>query len=216
MKSRIKNRNRISFRFVPRPFECAVLVRYSNKTQKATIDEMQSGVTEALRDCTYAYEDVSLSERVAKLLMAQRKTLGIAESFTGGAIASSLVRVAGVSESFKESVVCYSNEVKSRRLHIAPETIEQNGAVSIETAYEMAANLLMDGNYDYVMATTGNAGPTSEKPNEVGVCYIAVGDRENVHIYRYQFTGNRDEVIAYGVQAALFRLYKLIIGEAEE
>ena len=216
LKDRIKNRNRISFRFVPEPFGCAVLVRYSNKTQKATVEEMLGGVTEALRDCTYAYEDITLPKRVTQLLLAQNKTLGVAESFTGGAIASSLVHFPGVSESFKESVVCYSNEVKRRRLHITPETIEAHGAVSIETAYEMAVGLLMDGGYDYVVATTGNAGPTSEKPGEVGLCYIAVGDRENVHIYRYIFTGDRDEVIASGVQASLFRLYKLIMGEAED
>lgn len=216
LKDRIKNRNRISFRFVSRPYECAVLVRYSNKTQKNTVDEMLNGVSAALRDCTYAYEDVSLPERVTKLLLSQKKTLGIAESFTGGSIASSLVHFPGVSAVFKESAVCYCDEVKRRRLHISQEVLEQNGAVSIETAYEMAANLLMDGGYDYVVATTGNAGPTSEKPNEVGVCYIAVGDRENVHIYRYCFTGSRDEVIESGVKAALFRLYKLMIGEAEE
>ncbi len=216
LKDKIKNRNRITFRFVSRPFECAVLVRYSNKTQKGTVDEMLASVSEALRDCTYAYEDVSIEERVASLLLERQKTLGVAESFTGGGIASALVRIPGISRVFKDGVVCYSNEAKQRRLHIAPDVLEQNGAVSIETAYEMAAGQLMDGGFDYVVATTGNAGPTSEKPGETGVCYIAVGDRENVHIYRYIFTGSRAEVIESGTKAALFRLYKLIMGEAEE
>ena len=88
--------------------------------------------------------------------------------------------------------------------------LDNHGAVSVETAYEMAANLLLDGQYDYVVATTGNAGPASEKPGETGVCYIAVGNKENIDIYPCRFEGDRQTVINSGVKTALYHLYDRI------
>lgn len=210
LKDLIKNRNRISFKFESNPPECTVLVRYSNKTQKNTVYEMLSKVAEALKDCLYSFDEVPLAQKVAELLISENKTLGLAESFTGGNISASLVNFPGISQSFKEGIVCYSNEVKKSRLHVSGGVLNNHGAVSIETAYEMAANLLMDGKYDYVVATTGNAGPTAEKANEVGICYIAVGDKNNIDIYPYRFEGDRKAVIHSGTQTALYHLYKLL------
>ncbi len=208
LKDFIKNRNKISVKIFSEPPECTVLVRYSNKTQKDTVREFLAGITDILKDCTYSYRDIDISEKTAEMLMKNNKTLGLAESFTGGNIAASLVKFAGISKSLKESIVCYDNSVKHERLRVSQNILDNYGAVSIETAYEMAANLLMDGKYDYVIATTGNAGPTSEKPNETGVCYIAVGDKNNIDIYPYKFDGDRQEVIQSGVKTALYHLYK--------
>lgn len=211
LKDKIKNRNKIVFKFISEPPECKVLVRYSNKMRKETVNALLSEVADILKDCTYSYDDsVSLSEKVASILISQNKTLGVAESFTGGNIAASLVSVEGISASLKEGIVCYSNEAKIKRLRVPNNIIKNYGAVSDETAYEMAANLLVDGKYDYVLATTGNAGPTSEKPNEVGVCYIAVGTKDAVDVYKCAFSGNRDEVIKDGTQTALYYLYKAL------
>lgn len=216
LKDYIKNRNKISFKFVSDSPECAVLVRYSNKTQKNTVSELLSGVKNALKDCIYSYDDTSVAESVALALMNKGKTLGLAESFTGGNIAASLVKFAGISSAFKEGIVCYDNSVKNNRLRVSKHILDNYGAVSIETAYEMAANLITDGQYDYVVATTGNAGPTSEKPNEVGVCYIAVGDKRNIDIYPYKFDGNRQAVIKSGTQTALYHLLKRLQGDSAE
>lgn len=215
LKDYIKNRNKISIKFISRPPECSVLVRYSNKTQKNTVSELLDGVTRTLKDCVYAYSDVSLPEKTARLLIEGNKTVGLAESFTGGRIASLLVENAGVSQSFKESIVCYDNAVKRSRLRVSQGILDTYGAVSIETAYEMAANLLMDGDYDYAVATTGNAGPTSEKPNQVGVCYIAVGDKKNIDIYPCRFDGDRKTVIESGALTALYHLHNRIAGDIE-
>ncbi len=210
LKDYIKNRNKISVKFVSRPPECTVLVRYSNKTQKDTVQNFLSEITDILHDCTYSYSDVDISEKVADLLIKREKTLGLAESFTGGHIAATLVGFAGISSSFKESVVCYDNKVKHKRLNVSQYILDNHGAVSVETAYEMAANLLLDGQYDYVVATTGNAGPASEKPGETGVCYIAVGNKENIDIYPCRFEGDRQTVINSGVKTALYHLYDRI------
>ncbi len=210
LKDYIKNRNKIVFKFETEADGCTVCVRYSNKTQKSTVQELLSGVTETLKDCTFSYNDENLSDKVAHMLIESGKTLGLAESFTGGNIAASLIRTPDISKSLKEGIVCYSNEVKEKRLKVSQKTLAHCGAVSDETAYQMAANLLIDGNYDYVVATTGNAGPTSEKPNEVGLCYIAVGDRHNIDIYCRTFEGDRHQVIQQGTNCALFELYKLL------
>ena len=112
-------------------------------------------------------------------------------------------------------MVCYDTEVKHKRLHVSKDILQTHGAVSDETAYEMAANLITQGDYDYVIATTGNAGPTSEKPNEVGVCYIAVGNKSTVDIYPFQWEGERADIIRKGTLTALFCLYKLLSSEEE-
>lgn len=213
LKDYIKNRNKIVFKFVSDPPECTVLVRYSNKTQKSTVYELLSGVTQALKECAYSFEDVELPEKVAHMLIDANKTVGLAESFTGGNIAASLVAHAGISAALKEGIVCYDTAVKHKRLHVEEEVLHTHGAVSVETAYEMAANLIAEGGYDYVIATTGNAGPTSEKENEVGVCYIAVGDKRGIDIYPYHFEGDRQSVIHSGTITALYHLCKFMQNE---
>lgn len=211
LKDYVKNRNKISFKFITKPPECSVLIRYSNKTHKDTVAEILHNVGDLLKDCVYSYDDeIDLSTKVADLLIRQGKTLGVAESFTGGNIAASLVRTAGISQAFKEGIVCYSDHAKHNRLRVSQDILDHYGAVSDEVAYEMAANLLVDGQYDYVIATTGNAGPTSEKPNEVGICYIAIGDRNAVDVYKEHFEGDRETVISCGTQMALFYLYRKI------
>lgn len=208
LKDYIKNRNRILFSFYPSLLECEVNIRYSSKMSKNNVDEVITNVAKILADCTYAIKDVSLLEQVVDLLKIRGKKICVAESFTGGAIASALTSIAGASEYFYEGIVSYSNLSKQDRLDVEPAIIKQFGAVSIETAYEMAANILMHNKCDIVLATTGNAGPTSEKDGQVGVCFIAVGDSGGIHIYQYNFKGDRQSVIQSGMKTALFKLYK--------
>lgn len=210
LKSEVKNRHRITFSFYPSLLECDVYIRYSGKSDYAAVTETIANVTEILSGCTYALKDISLSAQVAQLLYLRGKTIAVAESFTGGGVAAALVENAGMSASFTEGIVSYSNSAKISRLKVEDAIIKRYGAVSIETVYEMAANLLLDSGCDLVIATTGNAGPTSEKPEENGVCYIAVGDMSGIHIYKYRFDGDRKNVIQSGVKTALYNLYNLL------
>lgn len=208
LKDQLRNRNRIVFEFYPERDECEVTMRYSSKTSKASVDEMIAAVSSRLKDCTYAFNSRSLAETVADLLKIRGKKLCIAESFTGGGIAAALTAVPGASSFLYEDAVCYAPEAKTERLGVDSAILQTYGAVSIETVYEMAAGLLMRGNCDIAIATTGNAGPTAEKEGDVGHCFIAVGDSAGIHIYEYRFTGSRREVIESGVKHALFRLFK--------
>ncbi|MCL2234084.1 MAG: CinA family protein [Firmicutes bacterium] len=148
---------------------------------------------------------VRFNETVAELLREQNKTLAIAESFTGGAITASLVEVDGISKHLVEGIVAYSEKAKINRLNVSEDILAKFGAVSIETVYEMSANLLSLAECDITVATTGYA--SGEK---AGLCFIAVGECEGVHIFKYQFQGTRKQIIDQGVKAALFHLYKLL------
>jgi len=157
----------------------------------------------------YAEDDVSLDFRLLELLQLRNKKISIAESLTGGQICSTIINNAGASNSVYEGLVTYSNESKIDRLNVDDQTIYKFGAVSYETAYEMAAGLLAKNTCDIAIATTGIAGPSGgnlSKP--VGLTFIAIGIKEKIHVYRHIFSGNRNEVQTAASQAALFYAVK--------
>ncbi|WP_319371351.1 competence/damage-inducible protein A [uncultured Ilyobacter sp.] len=150
-------------------------------------------------------------KRIQDSVVSHLKTLdyniSLAESCTGGQIASMLVEVSGVSKVFFEGIVCYSNDSKVKRLGVSPETLKVHGAVSHETAKEMLDGL--EG--DVVIATTGIAGPdggTEDKP--VGTVYIGVRIFDEYYIKKYEFKGNRERIRRYSSMTALFKLLKML------
>ncbi|MBE5757253.1 MAG: CinA family protein, partial [Clostridiales bacterium] len=130
--------------------------------------------------------------------------ISVAESFTSGKVASSIISISGASEFFYEGIVAYSNDSKIERLGVKESTLIEKGAVSTETAYEMAVGLLMKGKSDIVIATTGIAGPTSEGDKPVGLGYIAVGTMQGVHVYKNVFNGDRKTITETAKNTALF------------
>lgn len=117
----------------------------------------------------------SLEETLLSLLKKKKWTLGVAESVTGGLIASKLIGVSGSSDVFVEGVVTYANASKIHRLGVEKRTLERFGAVSSQCALEMARGLQKTSGVDWALASTGIAGPgggSEEKP--VGVCYLAL------------------------------------------
>ena len=140
-------------------------------------------------------EETTIEEVVAKLLIEKNIKIATAESCTGGMIASRLISYPGVSEVFLEGAVTYSNEAKMRTLNVKKETLDEFGAVSSQTAEEMAIGIAKRAGADISVVTTGIAGPgggTKDKP--VGLVYIGVYYKGNVNAYRYIFNGNRDKV----------------------
>ena len=122
-------------------------------------------------------------------------TVTTAESCTGGMVASSIVSINGSSSIFKSSIVTYSNSMKSKLLKIPPSIIEINGAVSEQTASQMALNVLSIMEADLSIAVTGIAGPTggsADKP--VGLVWIAISTKEEVFKKKYLLNGNRLEI----------------------
>jgi nicotinamide-nucleotide amidase len=145
-----------------------------------------------------------LSSQIGKLLSSKGKTLALAESCTGGYISHLITAVAGSSAYFKGGVIAYDNSIKSFLLHVNETTLKNYGAVSIECAKEMAAGALKNFNADFALSTTGIAGPTGETPGKpVGTVCIGIATKEKVTAERFQFTGNRQEVIEQSAAKAL-------------
>ena len=155
-------------------------------------------------------EESEIIHNAFSLLMKTGQRLSVAESFTGGLIASSLIALPGASAFMHEAVVAYSDAAKINRLGVPAETIQKHTAVSADTAYDMAAALLADGNADVVIATTGYAGPSAPSPSLIGECYVAAGDRNRIHIYKYKLAGGRENIMRGGMLAALEALTNLL------
>ena len=146
----------------------------------------------------------ALARGVVALLLDKKKTVALAESCTGGMIASALVGCPGVSAALLEGCVCYSNAAKMRRLHVLTETLQNFGAVSAECALEMVHGICDTTGSDCGIAVTGIAGPdggTPEKP--VGLVYIACSLRGKVTVRKCQFFGSRRKIRESAVSAAL-------------
>ena len=157
-------------------------------------------------------EDTTLEKAVADLLQANELTVACAESCTGGLLAARLVNVPGISDVFKTSVVTYSNKAKKRLLGVKKSTLQKHGAVSQETAEEMAKGAAAQLKADVAVAVTGIAGPdggTEEKP--VGLVYIGCHVKGKTTVKKYQFSGNRNRVREAAVSAALALLRSCIL-----
>lgn len=148
--------------------------------------------------------NTALAEEVVKMLKNAGMTVTTVESCTGGLLSGTLVDVAGVSEVLNQAYVTYANGAKQSLVGVKAETLEAYGAVSEQTAREMAEGGAKAANADAALAVTGIAGPdggTDEKP--VGLVYIGCHVNGNTVVERNVFSGNRREVREQSVGAAL-------------
>ena len=125
-------------------------------------------------DSVYAEGETSIQETVAKILIDKKVTIAVAESCTGGLVAAKLIEYPGISEVLLEGAVTYSNEAKKRRLGVKDETLSAYGAVSAETAAEMAKGIAMTSGADIGVSTTGVAGPGPSEGKPEGLVYVGV------------------------------------------
>lgn len=156
-------------------------------------------------------KEYSTEERIAAILMKRGITITTAESCTGGLLAGRLVNAAGISEVYKEGYITYSNEAKEKLLHVQHGTLEAHGAVSAQTAQEMAEGAAKAANAKAALATTGIAGPdggTDEKP--VGLVYIGCYLNDVTIVEEHVFAGERSQVRNLTVDAALALLEQML------
>ena len=130
---------------------------------------------------------------LGKKLLEQHKTLAFAESCTGGLASSLVTDVAGSSEYLVGSAVTYTNEAKHKLLEVQETTLTNYGAVSEQTACEMAQGVRKLFGSDFGVGITGNAGPGGSEGKPVGLVYIAVATGEEVYCKEYLFTADRIE-----------------------
>jgi nicotinamide-nucleotide amidase len=157
-------------------------------------------------------QDITIQEAIGRLLLAKEKTLSTAESCTGGYIAHLITSIPGSSHYYKGSVVSYDNDVKTNTLHVAPETLQSEGAVSEATVRQMVRGALTLLDTDFAIATSGIMGPeggTEEKP--VGTVWVAVGNRQNILTQKFSFRFDRARNIELTATNALNLLRKFIV-----
>jgi PncC family amidohydrolase len=148
---------------------------------------------------------------VGRLLAAQKQTLAVAESCTGGLITHRLTNVPGSSAYVIVSVIAYAYEAKVAALGVSWDTLNRFGAVSAETVTEMARGVRERFSSTLGVAITGIAGPgggTAEKP--VGLTYIALADANDVIVERHVWSGDRLQNKEQSAEAALALLYRYL------
>lgn len=152
-------------------------------------------IKDILGEYIYGEDETSLENVVSEMICNKNLSISTAESCTGGMVAASLISYPGISEVYKEGAITYSNESKMKRLGVKKETLDKYGAVSEQTAREMAIGIAKEANTDLSIAITGIAGPgggTDEKP--VGLVYIGVFVKGNVIVKRLNLIGNREKI----------------------
>lgn len=154
-------------------------------------------------------ENIPFEESVGRLLREQNKTLALAESCTGGLVGHLITQVPGSSDYLKGGVIAYSNAAKEQILGVRKQTLDQFGAVSEETAVEMAQGARKLFSSDFTIAVTGIAGPSSddtEKP--VGLTWIAIGSEHATRTGSHLWSGDRKENKQLSAEAALQLLFR--------
>ncbi|MFY0652375.1 MAG: competence/damage-inducible protein A [Cyclobacteriaceae bacterium] len=177
----------------------------SDKEQlEQQIEDEFAKVYPLIEQYVFGYETTELEEAVGTLLKEKGLSIGFAESCTGGYISHLITSVPGSSEYLKGSVVAYSNDVKIAQLGLKKETLDGHGAVSEETALEMAEGVRNTLGTDIGFSSTGIAGPdggTEEKP--VGTIWIAFSSKEKTKAIKLNLGGTRDLNIKYTAVNAL-------------
>lgn len=175
---------------------------------KEEISKIEYLIRKEFGENVYSTGLTTPSETLVKKLIDKNLKISFAESITGGLLASKITSVPNSSNILKSSYVTYSNEAKIFELNVKKETLEEFGAVSRETAFEMAKGLYNKGFSNIAVSITGEAGPTpSEK--EVGQVYICFYEgEENYSIKDIKFHGNRNEIQE---RAANYVITKLLL-----
>ena len=153
----------------------------------------------------------SLEVRVGKALRTRGLTLALAESCTGGLIGHRLTNVPGSSEYFLGGIVAYAYEAKERLLGVHHQTLYEHGAVSRETAIEMARGARLALGADIGLSITGIAGPTGGLPGKpVGLTWIALSSRDGETAEERTWQGDREQNKERSAEAALMILLALL------
>jgi len=190
-----KNKYGVKLAFLPSNYETRLRVLVTANNIETARRELRSAVEKLksrLGKYIYSYDESSLPKVIGDILRKKKLTLSVAESCTGGLIASKITDIAGSSDYFLEGVVSYSNEAKIKILGVKESTIKAHGAVSKQTAVEMADGVRKHSGADIGISTTGIAGPTGAVKNKpVGLIWIGYSDRNVSFAKDFYFTKDR-------------------------
>ncbi len=150
------------------------------------------------------FESKIISREVSQILWEIEKTVGTAESCTGGRIAESLISIPGASKYFKGGIVCYVDEIKERLLGVDAQVLEEQSAVCEDVARQLVTGACKILNTDFAIAATGFAGPTGgTKDIPVGTIWLACGSPEKQVTLKVEEDHGRDINLAIATHTAM-------------
>lgn len=185
------------------------------ESAKGLIVPVENKLKDIFKENIYGIDNDILEDVIGKILTENNMTISTAESCTGGLVASKLINYPGISSVFLEGAVTYSNEAKVRTLGVSKETLNKFGAVSEETAKEMAMGIAKRCNAKIGISTTGIAGPgggSEEKP--VGLVYVGLYIDGEILVKKLNLLGTRQEIRNKATKYALDFLRRNIIRRA--
>lgn len=157
------------------------------------------------------FESKILSKSISEMLYNSEKSLGTAESCTGGRIAEAIIAVPGASNYFKGGIVSYTNEVKENLLGVDHGVLEEQTAVCEEVAQQMVLGAIRALHVDYAVSATGVAGPTGGTPGiPVGTIWLAYGSKDDVRTVKLEKDYGRDINLAIATNTALKSMYAFL------
>lgn len=206
----------IKLAYLPSPGRVRLRLTARGADKQLLQDAMEAEIAKLqpqIEDCLVGFEEEDTLEVVlGRLLTKEGLTIATAESCTGGKIAALLSSVSGASKYFKGSLVSYATQVKEDVLKIPSDLIDTYSVVSAEVAQAMALSAQKLFNVDYVIATTGNAGPLKgEADAEVGTVFIGVATPQGVLVEEFNFGQPREKVIDRAVNKGMELIYKEIL-----
>lgn len=202
--------------FLPSQVGVRLRINVEGKNEDEAItklENIENKIRSKIKDYIYGVNDEELEKVIGKILTDRKQTLSVAESCTGGFISSKIVSVPGSSNYYIGGVCVYSNIEKIKLLNIKEDTLKRYGAVSQETAIEMAEGVREIMNTDFAVSTTGIAGPTggtADKP--VGLVWIGFSSKEKKYAMSFLFGNNREINIQRSSQRALEILRRELSG----
>ncbi len=183
----------------------------TENTAQVEINKIKEEIYKRLGDYIFAEGNVSLEETLQKKLEEKKFTLAIAESCTGGLLAAKMVALPGISKTFLQGLVAYSNSAKVKSLGVPEDILIKHGAVSKETALYMARNVALINNADVGISTTGIAGPASDKTEKpVGLVYLGFYVNGKEYWQELNLTGDRNRIREITSLYALDYLRKIL------
>lgn len=177
--------------------------RDEKKAAKA-IRKIERIICARFKDHIFGFDNETLEGAVGRIFSKKRKTLGVAESCTGGAISNRLTNISGSSRYFLMSAITYSNESKKLLLGVSAESLKRDGAVSKSVAIGMAKGIKSRAHSSVGLGITGIAGPTGgTKAKPVGLVFIAFASGSKKIVREFRFKGSREDIKLQASQAAL-------------
>ena len=188
----------------------------SEAEAEALIAPVEQEVRSLLGNLVYGTDVSSLEQVVLGLLKEQGKTLGTAESCTGGLIAKRITDLPGASSALKGGIVSYTNEVKINVLGVSPDLLDEQGAVCAQVAQQMSLGAKKALGCDLAVSATGVAGPDSDdRGNPVGLVYVALTDGDRTWVRKLELGGRlhrRDRIRTLSANHALDMVRRYLTG----